>query len=151
MKARKGPPKDYQEIRAKVEQASKLMAGGLSEARAAKKVGLPRSSLQQYLKHGVPKPGLPSPKSCQDDLAGQTQDASRPPAEKSLPEQRDEHGRFLAGNTAGSLIDKPTRQARIKFEEATPKVAEKLIAIFEALPDDEPELVLAFAREIEPR
>ena len=59
MKARKGPPKDYQEIRAKVEQASKLMAGGLSEARAAKTVGLPRSSLQQYLKHGVPKPGLP--------------------------------------------------------------------------------------------
>jgi len=148
MKARKGPPKDYQEIRAKVEQASKLMAGGLSEARAAKTVGLPRSSLQQYLKHGVPKPGLPSPKSCQDDLAGQNQDASKLPAENSPPSQRDEHGRFLAGNTAGSLIDKPTRQARIKFEEATPKVAKKLIDIFEALPDDEPELVLAFAREI---
>lgn len=148
MKARKGPPKDYQEIRAKVEQASKLMAGGLSESRAAKKVGLPRSSLQHYLKHGVPKPSLPKPKACQDDPAGQKQDASGPPAKSSLPEQRDEHGRFLAGNTAGSLIDKPTRQARIKFEEATPKVAEKLIAIFEALPDDEPELVLAFAREI---
>ena len=148
MKARKGPPKDYQEIRAKVEQASKLMAGGLSESRAAKTVGLPRSSLQQYLKHGVPKPGLPKPEACQDDLAGQKQDASRPPAEIPLPEQRDEHGRFLAGNTVGSLIDKPTRQARIKFEDATPKVAEKLIGIFEALPDDEPELVLAFAREI---
>lgn len=148
MKACKGPPKDYQEIHAKVEQASKLMASGLSEARAAKKVGLPRSSLQHYLKHGIPKPGLPKPEACQDDLAGKKQDASRPPAESSLPTQRDEHGRFLAGNTAGSLIDKPTRQARIKFEEATPKVAEKLIAIFEALPDDEPELVLAFAREI---
>ena len=148
MKARKGPPKDYQEIRAKVEQASKLMAGGFSESRAAKKVGLPRSSLKYYLKHGVPKPGLPKPKACQDDPAGQKQDASKPPAENSLPEQRDEQGRFLAGNTAGSLIDKPTRQARIKFEEATPKVAEKLIAIFEALPNDEPELVLAFAREI---
>ncbi|OQB28437.1 MAG: hypothetical protein BWY13_00063 [Euryarchaeota archaeon ADurb.Bin190] len=148
MKARKGPPKDYQEIRAKVEQASKLMAGGLSESRAAKTVGLPRSSLQHYLKHGIPKPALPKPEACQDDPAGQKQDASRPPAESFLPTQRDEHGRFLAGNTAGSLIDKPTRQARIKFEEATPKVAEKLIAIFEALPDDEPELVLAFAREI---
>ena len=148
MKARKGPPKDYQEIRAKVEQASKLMASGLSESRAAKTVGLPRSSLQHYLKHGVPKPGLPKPEACQDDPAGQNQDASKLPAESSLPEQRDEHGRFLAGNTAGSLIDKPTRQARIKFEEATPKVAEKLIAILEALPDDEPELVLAFAREI---
>jgi hypothetical protein len=148
MKARKGPPKDYQEIRAKVEQASKLMAGGLSEARAAKKVGLPRSSLQHYLKHGIPKPGLPKPEACQEDPAGQKQDASKLPAEKSPPSQRDEHGRFLAGNTAGSLIDKPTRQARIKFEEATPKVAEKLIGIFEALPDDEPELVLAFAREI---
>lgn len=148
MKARKGPPKDYQEIRAKVEQASKLMASGLSESRAAKKVGLPRSSLQHYLKHGIPKPGLPKLEACQDDPAGQKQDVSRPPAESSLPTQRDEHGRFLAGNTAGSLIDKPTRQARIKFEEATPKVAEKLIAIFEALPNDEPELVLAFAREI---
>lgn len=148
MKKSKGPPKDYQEINAKVEQASKLMAGGLSEARAAKTVGLPRSSLQHYIKHGVPKPGLPSPQSCQDDLAGQKQDASKLPAENSPPSQRDDHGRFLAGNTVGSLIDKPTRQARIKFEEATPKVAEKLIAIFEALPEDEPELVLAFAREI---
>ena len=64
MKARKGPPKDYQEIRAKVEQASKLMAGGLSESRAAKTVGLPRSSLQHYLKHGIPKPGLPKPEAC---------------------------------------------------------------------------------------
>lgn len=148
MRARKGPPKDYEEIRAKVEQAAKLMASGLSESRAAKKVGLPRSSLQHYLKHGIPKPALPKSEACQDDLAGQKQDVSKPPAESSLPTQRDEHGRFLAGNTAGSLIDKPTRQARIKFEEATPKVAEKLIAIFEALPDDEPELVLAFAREI---
>ena len=84
MKARKGPPKDYEEISAKVEQASKLMAGGLSEAKAAKKVGLPRSSLQQYFKHGVPKPGqpnlpkstLPRVKTCQDDLAGVNRDAS---------------------------------------------------------------------------
>jgi len=156
MKARIGPPKDYQEISARVEQASKLMAGGLSEARAAKQVGLPRSSLQQYLKHGVPKPGLPNlpkedlprPKTCQDDLAGVNRDAPKPPAKNSQPSQRDDSGRFLAGNSAGSLIDKPTRQARVKFEEATPVVARKLIAIFEALPDDEPELVLAFAREI---
>ena len=148
MRARKGPIKNYEEIHAKVEQAAKLMAGGLSEAKAAKKVDLPRSSLQHYLQHGIPKPSLPKPEACQDNPAGQKQDASNLPAESSLPEQRDEHGRFLAGNTAGSLIDKPTRQARIKFEEATPKVAEKLIAIFEALPEDEPELVLAFAREI---
>lgn len=173
MKARKGPPKDYEEISAKVAEASKLMAGGLSEARAAKEVGLPRSSLQQYLKHGVPKPnlpktcqenlagqnqdassilvansGLPRPKTCQDDLAGVNRDASKPSARKSQPSQRDDLGKFLPGNSAGSLIDKPTRQARVKFEAATPNVARKLIAIFEALPDDEPELVLAFAREI---
>ena len=73
MKARKGPPKDYEEISAKVAEASKLMAGGLSEAKAAREVGLPRSSLQQYLNHGVPKPGLP--KTCQENL-GQNQDAS---------------------------------------------------------------------------
>ncbi len=156
MTARKGPPKDYEEISARVEQASKLMAGGLSEARAAKQVGLPRSSLQQYLKHGVPKPGLPNlpkadlprPKTCQDDLARVNRDAQTLPAKKSQPSQRDNSGRFLAGNSAGSLIDKPTRQARVKFEAATPEVARKLIAIFESLPDDEPELVLAFAREI---
>ena len=156
MKARKGPPKDYEEIRAKVAEASKMMAGGLSEAKAAKSVGLPRSSLQQYLQHGVPNLGLPKvPKStmpkdknCQEDLAGVNRDAVSLPAKKSQPSQRDVLGKFLPGNSAGSLIDKPTRQARIKFEEATPKVAKKLIRIFEALPDNEPEMVLAFAREI---
>jgi hypothetical protein len=156
MKARIGPPKDYEEIRAKVERASKLMAGGLSEAKAAKEVGLPRSSLQQYLKHGVPKTGLPNlpkedlprSKTCQDDLAGVNRDAAKLPAKKSQPSQRDVLGKFQPGNSAGSLIDKPTRQARVKFEEATPEVAKKLIRIFEALPDKEPEMVLAFAREI---
>jgi hypothetical protein len=156
MKARKGPPKDYEEISAKVEQASKLMAEGLSEAKAAKSVGLPRSSLQQYILHGVPNLGLPKvPKStlpkvknCQEDLAGVNRDAAKLPAKKSQPSQRDVFGKFQQGNSAASLADKPTRQARVKFEEATPKVAKKLIAIFEALPNSEPEMVLAFAREI---
>ncbi len=156
MKARIGPPKDYEGIRAKVAEASKLMSEGLSESKAAKKVDLPRSSLQQYIQHGVPNLGLPKvPKStlprvknCQEDLAGVNRDALSLPAQKSQPSQRDVLGKFLPGNSAGSLIDKPTRLARIKFEEATPKVAKKIIAIFEALPDNEPEMVLAFAREI---
>ena len=156
MKARIGPPKDYEDIRAKVAEASKLMAGGLSEAKAAKSVGLPRSSLQRYIQHGMPNLGLPNlPKStlpkvknCPEDLAGVNRDAAKLPAQKSQPSQRDVSGKFLPGNLAGSLIDKPTRQARVKFEEATPKVAKKLIRIFEALPDNEPEMVLAFAREI---
>ncbi len=148
MKARKGPPRDYEEIRAKVSKASELMAGGLSEARAAKEVGLPRSSLQHYLRHGVPNPGLPKEKSCQGALAGENHEASRLSAQKLLPSQRDEKGKFLRGNSAGSLIEKPTRQARVKFEKASPGVAEKLVRIFEALPDDRPELILAFAKEI---
>ncbi len=156
MKARIGSPKDYEEIRAKVEQASKLMADGLSEAKAAKEVGLPRSSLQRYIQGGMPKSGmpnlpksaLPKVKSCPDDWAGLNRDAPKLSARNSQPSQRDDLGKFLPGNSAGSLIDKPTRQARVKFEEATPKVAKKLIAIFEALPDSEPEMVLAFAREI---
>jgi hypothetical protein len=156
MRARKGPPKDYEEIRAKVAEASKMMAGGLSEAKAAKSVGLPRSSLQQYIQHGVPNMGLPTlpestlpkVKNCQEDLAGVNRDALSLPAKKSQPSQRDVFGKFQLGNSAGSRIDKPTRQARMKFEAATPKVAEKIIRIFEALPDNEPELVLAFAREI---
>ena len=156
MKVRKGPPKDYEEIRAKVAEASKLMASGLSLVQAAKKVSLPRSSLQQYIQHGVPNLGLPkAPKStlpevknCQEYLAGINRDALSLPAKKSQPSQRDVFGKFQPGNSAGTLIDKPTRQARVKFEEATPKVAKKLIAIFEALPNSEPELVLAFAREI---
>jgi len=148
MKVRKGPPKDYDEIRAKVARASELMAGGLSEARAAKEVGLPRSSLQHYIKHGMPKSSLPKEKSCQGNLAGQNRTASDLPAQKLLPSQRDVSGKFQPGNSAGSLIEKPTRQARAKFEAATPAVAEKLIRIFEALPDDRPEMVLAYAREI---
>jgi hypothetical protein len=36
----------------------------------------------------------------------------------------------------------------MRFEQASPEVAEKLIRIFRALPDDSPEMVLAFAREI---
>jgi hypothetical protein len=156
MKARIGLPKDYEDIRAKVAEASKLMAGGLSEAKAAKSVGLPRSSLQRYIQNGMPNLGLPNlPKStlpkvktCPEDWAGVNRNASTLPAQKSQPSQRDVSGKFLPGNLAGSLIDKPTRQARVKFEEATPEVAKKLIRIFEALPDKEPEMVLAFAREI---
>jgi hypothetical protein len=148
MKARKEPPKDYEEIRARVEQASKLMAGGLSEAKAAKSVGLPRSSLQRYILSGMPKLTLPKVKNCPVDWAGVNRDAPKLPAQKSQPSQRDDLGKFLPGNSAGSLIDKPTRQARVKFETATPEVAQKLIRIFEALPDNEPEMVLAFAREI---
>ena len=156
MKARKGPPKDYEEIRARVEQASKLMAEGLSEAKAAQSVGLPRSSLQRYIQNGMPKltlpdlpkSTLPKVKNCPEEWAGVNRDVPSLPAQKSQPSQRDVSGKFLPGNSAGSLIDKPTRQARVKFEEATPKVAKKLIAIFEALPDSEPEMVLAFAREI---
>jgi hypothetical protein len=156
MKARIGLPKDYEDIRAKVAEASKLMAEGLSEAKAAKSVGLPRSSLQRYIQNGMPNLGLPNlPKStlpkvktCPEDWAGVNRDAAKLPAKKSQPSQRDVSGKFLPGNLAGSLIDKPTRQARVKFEEATPEVAKKLIRIFEALPDKEPEMVLAFAREI---
>jgi hypothetical protein len=148
MKARK-KPLDYQEIHAKVAKAAELMAEGLSEAKAAKEVGLPRSSLQQYIKHGVPKSGLPKEKGgCQGDLAGENRDASKLPAQESQPSQRDDFGKFLPGNSAGSLIEKPTRQARVKFEAATPEVAKKLIRIFDALPDDNPEMVLAFAKEI---
>jgi hypothetical protein len=156
MKASKGPPKDYEDIRSRVAEASKLMAGGLSESKAAKKVDLPRASLQRYIQNGMPKltlPNLPKAtlpkvKNCPEDWAGVNRDAAKLPAKKSQPSQRDVFGKFQPGNSAGSLIDKPTRQARVKFEEATPKVAKKLIAIFEALPDNEPEMVLAFAREI---
>jgi len=189
MKARKGSPspKDYKDIRARVASAAKLMAGGLSESKAAKKVGMLRSSLQRYIQDGLPKlsrrilqnlPKSTLPKVCQEDLA-ENRDASLQNLPKSTlpkvknlpshfgrvnrdaslqnlpksqpsqrPSQRDVSGQFLPGNSAASLADKPTRQARVKFEAATPEVAKKLIAIFEALPDDNPEMVLAFAREI---
>jgi len=178
MKDSKGPPspKDYKDIRARVAQAAKLMAGGLSESKAAKKVGMPRSSLQRYMQNGLPK--STPPRVCQEDLAKKrdaslqnlpkstlpkvknlpshfgrvNRDASLQNLPKSQPSQRpsqrDVSGQFLPGNSAASLADKPTRQARVKFEAATPEVAKKLIAIFEALPDDNPEMVLAFAREI---
>lgn len=62
LRPKKGPPMDYDEIRAKVSRAAELMAHGMLEVKAAKKVSLPRSSLQQYLKHGVPKSSLPGVK-----------------------------------------------------------------------------------------
>jgi len=138
MKARKGSPspKDYKDIRARVASAAKLMAGGLSESKAAKKVGMLRSSLQRYIQDGLPKLSR---------RILQNLPKSQP---SQRPSQRDVSGQFLPGNSAASLADKPTRQARVKFEAATPEVAKKLIAIFEALPDDNPEMVLAFAREI---
>jgi hypothetical protein len=175
MNASKKPAKDYEEIRAKVARAAELMAGDLSEAKAAKKVGLPRSSLRRYLKNGVPGPGptksktcpqdwsganrdasssevpsqeLTTSKTCPQDWSGVKRDASMPPAKKSQPSQRDDFGKFLPGNSAGSLIEKPTRQARVKFEAATPDVAERLISVFNSLPEDRPDLILAFAREI---
>jgi len=165
MKESIGPPspKDYKDIRARVARAAKLMAGGLSESKAAKKVGMPRASLQRYIQDGLPKLSrrilqnlpkstLPKVKNLPSHFGRVNRDASLQNLPKSQPSQRpsqrDVSGQFLPGNSAASLADKPTRQARVKFEAATPEVAKKLIAIFEALPDDNPEMVLAFAREI---
>jgi hypothetical protein len=62
--------------------------------------------------------------------------------------QRDDFGRFLPGNRIGEIKNRPAREAKRKLEEFAPEAAEKLIRIFKNLPEDRPELVLAYAREI---
>jgi hypothetical protein len=141
--------KDYTEIRSKCQRASILVADGMSEAQAAREVGLPKASLQRYLAHGLPDgpiwpvdgPGPESEKGCnhnQKALQSQLEPAG----------QRDDFGRFLPGNRIGEIKNRPAREAKRKLEEFAPEAADKLIRIFKNLPEDRPELVLAYAREI---
>ena len=141
--------KDYTEIRSKCQRASILVADGMSEAQAAREVGLPKASLQRYLAHGLPDgpiwpedgPGPEREKGC--DHNHQALQSQLEPAG-----QRDNFGRFLPGNRIGEIKNRPAREAKRKLEEFAPEAAEKLIRIFKNLPDDRPELVLAYAREI---
>ena len=141
--------KDYAEIRSKCQRASILVADGMSEARAAREVGLPKASLQRYLAHGLPdgpiwpddEPGPEREKGCNHNQ--QTLQSQLEPAG-----QRDDFGRFLPGNRIGEIKNRPAREAKRKLEEFAPEAAEKLIRIFKNLPEDRPELVLAYAKEI---
>ncbi len=141
--------KDYTEIRSKCQRASLLVAEGKSEAQAAREVGLPKASLQRYLAHGLPDgpiwpehgPGPEGEQGCnhkQQALQSQLEPAG----------QRDDFGRFLPGNRIGETKNRPAREAKRKLEEFAPEAAEKLIRTFKNLPEDRPELVLAYAREI---
>lgn len=141
--------KDYTEIRSKCQRASILVADGMSEAQAAREVGLPKASLQRYLAHGLPDgPIWP------EDGAGPEREKGCDHNHQALQSQlepagqRDNFGRFLPGNRIGEIKNRPAREAKRKLEEFAPEAAEKLIRIFKNLPDDRPELVLAYAREI---
>lgn len=140
---------DYSEIRSKCQQASILVAEGLSEAQAAREVKLPKASMQRYLAHGLPDGPIwpedgPSPDSKKDS------NHKLQPLQSQLDQaaQRDDFGRFLPGNRIGEIKNRPAREAKRKLEEFAPEATEKLIRIFKNLPDDRPELVLAYAKEI---
>jgi hypothetical protein len=142
--------RDYSEIRIKVQRAAAMIAEGASENRAAKEVGLPKASLQRYLKKGLPDgPIWPS-----EEQTGphngppEKEDHPAPSAFGPLPDQRDFLGRFLPGNQFGEIKNRPAREAKRKLEEFAPKVADKLIRVFDSLPEDRPDLVLAYAKEI---
>lgn len=143
-------PMDYSEIRIKVQRAATMIADGASESWAAKEVGLPKSSLQRYLKKGLPDgPIWPNgartgPHSGPPENVEPRSDSVSGP----LTDQRDFLGRFLPGNQFGEIKNRPAREAKRKLEEFAPEVADKLISLFKSLPDNRPELVLAFAREI---
>lgn len=141
--------KDYSEIRSKCQRASILIGEGMSEAQAAREVELPKASLQRYLARGLPDGPIwpedgPGP-GCEIEGNRKLEELQREP---ELPGQRDDLGRFLPGNKIGEIKNRPAREAKRKLEEFSPQVAEKLIRIFKNLPDKEPELVLAYGREI---
>jgi hypothetical protein len=64
------------------------------------------------------------------------------------PDQRNSFGKFLPGNTVSKDYDRPARKAKIKLEKFCPMVADKLIKVFKSLPDDRPDLILAYGKEI---
>jgi len=141
--------KDYTEIRSKCQHASVLVAEGMSEAQAAREVGLPKASLQRYLAHGLPDGPIwsddgPGP----DREIGSKQDPQPSQSLTETADQRDDFGRFLPGNRFGEIKNRPAREAKRKLEEFAPDAADKLIRVFKNLPEDRPDLVLAYAREI---
>ena len=141
------PRDDYASVRQQVQRAAILMAGGLPESRAAREVGLPRSSLQRYLANGLPDgPVWPEGAHCPDTPEERKRFLETLKPVESKADQRDSMGRFLPGNTITE--NRPARIAKAKLEKFCPQVADKLIKVFRNLPDSEPELVLAYGREI---
>ncbi len=141
--------KDYDAIKAKVERAAVLIAQGMKESRAAKEVGLPRSSLQRYLAQGVPGGQVPmNTAQCPDDEGECKGNLAATQEQSAHSCHRDFSGRYLPGSSGYSAADRPARLAKNKLEKFCPKVAEKLIRIFKSLPDERPDLILAYAREI---
>jgi len=140
---------DYSEIRSKCQRASILVAEGLSEAQAAREVELPKASMQRYLAHGLPDgPIWPEDGPGPESKKGGNQKPQALQSQLDPAAQRDDFGRFLPGNRIGETKNRPAREAKRKLEEFAPEATEKLIRIFKNLPDDRPELVLAYAKEI---
>jgi len=147
------------------------MAEGTSLKKAALMVGLPRSTLQDYIRKGSLPDGLPiwpnqvseqmEKRSADDagsmpDRAGgcqinrqpTNQRHQDPQAPEPLSDQRDSSGRFLPGNQIGANYLSSARKAKTMLSDFAPYVAETLMNIFRDLPIDRPEIILAYAKEI---
>jgi len=167
--------KDYSAIREKVQKAALMIAAGSSEKKAAWTVGLPRGSLQRYLKKGTLPDGLPiwpdePTKQQLLDMGNEAADAAhdehpgpapcpqyghptnREPEAlreaRASPDQRGSDGKFLPGNTVASEYTSAARKAKQILADFSPTVAATLINVFNVLPLNRPDLVLAFAKEI---
>lgn len=142
---------DPDELERRVLLAQELMGQGLSLRKAAVQVGVPRSTLSRRLSAGVQR----------RDRSGCSETAESIPSGRlpaAVPyrsngrygrESRDTLGRFAQGNrcaTGGK--SRETQEARRILEEFSPRAARKLIEAFKKLSADQPELLLAFAREI---
>lgn len=169
--------KDYSEIRLKVQEAALLIAEGKSEKHASWKTGIPRESLRRYLTKGILPDGLPIwpeevgqqqelpqetgasdsglpftrlPLVCPGEQSPQTATVGSP--ESDMPQvARDSQGRFLpgySGNPSGRGLSSDAREAKRLFVEACPRVAQKMINVFNTLPSARPDLILAFGKEI---
>ena len=141
--------KDYTEIRSKCQRASILVAEGMSEAQAAREVDLPKASLQRYLASGLPDgPIWPEDGPGPEKETGTNHNPQPLQSQPEPADQRDDWGRFLPGNRFGEIKNRPAREAKRKLEEFAPEAADKLIRTFKNLPEDRPDLVLAYCREI---
>ena len=144
------------------------MAEGVKLKRAAKETGIPRSTLQDYIRKGSLPDGLPIwPNQVSENLPADAAESvpdraeecriirhptNQPPQELQVPgpvpPYRDSSGRFLPGNPITANYTSAARKAKAMLADYAPFVAQTLINIFGLLPTDRPELILAFAKEI---
>ncbi|MGA9098012.1 MAG: hypothetical protein WB392_03680 [Methanotrichaceae archaeon] len=145
--------KEIAELRKKVQVGALLVSRlGLSGAKAARLIGVPKSSFNRYLAKGLPD-GPILPEGVGPDLSVENQFNQIAETLKKQSESanswtgRDEQGKYLSGHPPEST-NRFVLESRRMLEEFTPYVTKKFIRAFEALPDTDAQLILAYSKEL---